>query len=215
MQRGLSSYKYKRIAEESLRNALRLHGDSVQLFNARSCPSAFLLSVLALEEFAKAKWVDHYYYSSVTNEGFPDYEFEQKWLSLLYSHPEKQFAFVARDIFDFSPKLVRFIQNKNLERKKQQAVYIELERIGKSVDTTGRISIPSRIKKLDAKQIISLVNQEFAQNDMYFGIPELDTVIDVQEHQFIFDWPHRSGLKGRHFRKQHTAEANSAVPSHG
>jgi len=62
MQRGLSPYKYKRIAEESLRNALRLHGDSIQLFTARSYPSAFLLSVLALEEFAKAKWVDHYYY---------------------------------------------------------------------------------------------------------------------------------------------------------
>ena len=160
--------------------------------------------------------------TSVTNEGFPDYEFEQKWLSLLYSHPEKQFAFVARDLFDFSPKLVRFIENKNLERKKQQAVYVGLEKAGKSVDTTSRISVPTRIKELDAKQIISLVNQEFVdvfnlitRNDTYFGIAELDAVIDAKEHQFVFAWPHRSGLKGRHFMKQHIAEANSAIPTNG
>jgi len=219
MQRGLTPYKYKRIAEESLRNALRLHGDSIQLFTARSYSSAFLLSVLALEEFAKAKWVDDYYYCSITNGGLPDSELEQEWLSLLYSHPEKQFAFVARELFNFSPKLIRFIENKKLEQKKQQAAYVGLQKAGRSVNTNSRISVPTRIKELDAKQLISLVNQEFVdifnliiRNDMYFGITEMDAVINAKEHQFVFAWPHRSGLKGRHFMKQHIAEANSAMP---
>src|SRR5665647_159196 len=105
MPTGLSLYKYKRFAEESLRNALRLHGDSILLFDSGSFPSAFQLSVLALEEFSKANWVDHVFYSDLTNEIIPDYESEQEWLSLLYSHPEKQFAFVARNIFEYSPKL--------------------------------------------------------------------------------------------------------------
>jgi AbiV family abortive infection protein len=89
MRTGLSPYKYKRLAEESLRNALRLHCDSILLFISGSFPSAFQLSVLALEELAKAKWVDHVFYSSVTNEGLPDAQSEQEWLSLLYSHPKK------------------------------------------------------------------------------------------------------------------------------
>jgi AbiV family abortive infection protein len=212
-QKQLSVYKYKRLAAESLKNALRLHADSILLFRSGSYPSAFQLAVLSLEEFSKAKWIEHVYWSSVTNEGFPDFELEQEWLSLLYSHPKKQFHFVARDLFNFSPKLVRFIENKKLEEKKQQAVYVGLERNGKLVDTTSRISTPARIKEYDSRQIISLVNQEFIdifntieQCETYFGIPEMDEVIYPDLRHFLFAWPHRSGLKSRtRFLKQHTA----------
>lgn len=55
MKEGLSKYKFRKIAEESLKNALRLHTDSTLLFYHGSFPSAFQLSVLALEELAKAK----------------------------------------------------------------------------------------------------------------------------------------------------------------
>jgi AbiV family abortive infection protein len=212
---GLSAYKYKRLAEESLKNAIRLHADSILLYRAGSFPSSFHIAVLALEEFAKAKWIDHVYYSAVTNEGFGDPAFEQEWLWLLYSHTEKQYAFVAQEIFDFSPRLVRFIKSKKLEQKKQQAIYVGLEKTGKRVNTTGRISTPARIKEADAKQIISLVNQEFAdifnlieQNETYFGIEALDEFIYPDLRHFIFAWPHRSGLKSRRrFLKQHIAEA--------
>jgi len=212
---GLSVYKYKRLAEESLKNAIRLHADSILLYRAGSFPSSFHIAVLALEEFAKAKWIDHVYYSAVTNEGFGDPAFEQEWLWLLYSHTEKQYAFVAQETFDFSPRLVRFIKSKKLEQKKQQAIYVGLEKTGKRVNTTGRISTPARIKEADAKQIISLVNQEFVdifniieQNETYFGIEALDEFICPDLRHFIFAWPHRSGLKSRRrFLKQHIAEA--------
>lgn len=214
----LSKYKWKRLANEALKNSIRLHADSIYLYRAGSYPSAFQLSVLALEELSKALWVDHYYYSSVTNEGFPDYNFEQEWLALLYKHPEKQFHLVARNVFEFSPKLVRFIQSNKLELKKQSAVYVGLRRSGRKVDTTSRISTPACIKSVDAKQIISLVNQEFVDiyniidfHETYFGIYELDEVIHPSLKQFLFAWPHKSGLKGRHFRKQHIAEANHAA----
>jgi AbiV family abortive infection protein len=213
MRTKLSAYKLKRIAKESLKNALRLHHDSIILFVSRSFPSAFQISVLAMEELAKAQWVDDYYYSSVTNEGFPDADFEQEWLSLLYFHPEKQFAFVAINIFEFSPKLVQLIKSKKLEHKKQQAVYVGVERVGRKIDINGRISTPMRIKEQDAKQIISLVNQEFvdvynliALNETYFGIAELNAIINPNEHQFIFAWPHKSRLTSYRFRKQHIAK---------
>ncbi|MDQ5882052.1 MAG: hypothetical protein QG616_1884 [Pseudomonadota bacterium] len=212
-KKQLSVYKFKRLAAESLKNALRLHADSILMYRSGSYPSAFQLAVLSLEEFSKAKWIEHYYWSSITNEGFPDSEFEQQWLSLLYSHPKKQYHFVARDLFDFSPKLVRFIESKKLEEKKQQAVYVGLERNGKLVDTSSRISTPARIKEADARQIISLVNQEFVdifntieQYETYFGIPEMDELIYPNLRHFLFAWPHRSGLKSRpRFLKQHIA----------
>ncbi len=207
MRTTLSRYKFKRIAKESLRNSLRLHGDAMLLYEKRSYPSAFQLAVLALEELAKAKWVSHYYYTSITNEGFPGAEFEQEWLTLLYSHTEKQFAFVGREIFDYSPKLVRFIESNQLERKKQQSIYVGLDRSRRKINVTSRISTPERIKQKDAKQLISLVNNEYldifetiSSYDEYFGIEEVDEIIDTDKHQFVFAWPHKTGFKSRRTR---------------
>ena len=208
MQTNLSKYKFKRIAKESLRNSLRLHSDAILLYLNQSYPSAFQLAVLALEELAKSKWVSHYYYSSITNDGFADAESEQKWLALLYSHTEKQFALVGSDLFDYSPKLVRFIQSNQLEHKKQQSIYVGLERSKKTINVNSRISTPERIKKTDAKQLISLVNREYLDifekinmNDEYFGIKDVDNVLSCEEHQFIFSWPHKTKLKSRKYLK--------------
>lgn len=211
MPKNLSKHKFRRLAEESLRNALRLHADSILLFTNRSYPSAFQLSVLALEEFAKAKWVDHYYYSSITNEGLPDTEFEQRWLNLLYLHPEKQFAFLARELFDYSPKFVQFVQDRELEFKKQRAIYVGLSRSKGKVDTSSRVSVPDQaISQNSAKKIISVVNQEFLfvyeqiqNHDTYWGIDKLNEVIEPEEHQFLWCWPHRSGIKSSRWRQMH------------
>lgn len=79
------------------------------------------------------------------------------------------------------------------------------------MDTISRISTPARIKESDARQIISLVNQEFVdifntieQSETYFDIPEMDELIYPDLRHFLFAWPHRSGLKSRpRFFKQH------------
>ena len=221
MRKTLSPYKFKRIAAEALRNSLRLHMDAMLLFHHNSYPSAFQLSVLALEELAKAKEVSHYFYSAITNEGLADEAFEQEWLFMLFSHTWKQYAFVARDTYDFSPKLVRFIQSKQLELKKQRATYVGLDRIKKKVDVKSQISTPQRIKSNDAKQLIALINHEYIRifetinlHGDYFGIPEVDNIIDPDIHQFIFTWPHRTGLKSRQIIKLHISPSttNSIAP---
>jgi AbiV family abortive infection protein len=103
----LTPKKLKRLVTESLRNSLRLHADATLLYTHDSYPSAFQLAILALEELAKAKTLGHYYYSNETN-GRPgrqrDEPFEQELLLALYSHTWKQFAFVGRDEFEYSPK---------------------------------------------------------------------------------------------------------------
>lgn len=210
LQATLSHYMWKRLATESLINALRLHRDAILLFNATSYPSAYHLSVLCLEEFAKAKWVEHYYYTASTNCGLPNVEFEQRWLTLLYKHSEKQYAFVARDLFEYTPELIDFIKSGKLERRKQQAVYVGLERDRKSVHVKSRISLPNTIKMKEAKQLLSWINSEFifvykhlSLNNDYFGITEMNEVMLSSAACIIFDWPHKSRTRSRKHQVAH------------
>lgn len=200
---GISKYKLNRIATESLRNSLRLHFDAILLFNNESFPSAYQLAVLALEEFSKAKWVDHYIDSSETNNGYPDVEFEQEWLKLLYLHPNKQWNFVARELYDVSPKFAKLIKERKLEEKKQNSIYVGLPRKKGKIDINGRVSIPLRINRKDSAQIISLLNAEFIyicsrieNEEFYFeGGQYMDDVFDYEIYKKLLKWPHKSGLK--------------------
>ncbi|TWX63349.1 AbiV family abortive infection protein [Colwellia sp. C1TZA3] len=209
MKQGLSEYKFKKIASEALKNSIRLHKDSILLYKNSSYPSAFQLSVLAMEELAKAKWVEHYYTSSIYNDGFPDEKFEQDWLKLLYFHPEKQFAFVGREVTDYSPKFVEKIRSKELEQQKQQATYVGLSRKKRAIDVDSRISIPEKqISQNSAKQMISLINHELMQihnvceqSDGYFDIWEMNLIINEDDHPILFRWPYKSGLKSRKWNK--------------
>lgn len=209
---NLSLYKWKKLGKESLLNALRLHRDAILLFKSNSFPSAFQLSVLSLEEFAKAKWIEYYYYSAITNCGFEDVESEQKWLRLLYIHFEKQYAFVARDMFEYHPSLVEFIKSGDLERRKQQAVYVGLDRDRKTVLVKNRISLPSSVKQKEAKRMISWINAEFIFIHktlmfcgQYFGIKEMDDVMMSPSASVIFEWPYKSRTRSVKHRHAHTA----------
>lgn len=206
------------LGKESLLNALRLHRDAILLFEANSFPSAFQLSVLSLEEFAKAKWIEHYYYSSITNCGFEEAGFEQQWLKLLYIHLEKQYAFVARDMFEYPPSLVEFIKNGGLERRKQQAAYVGLDRDRKTVFVKDRISLPSSIKKKEAKRMISWINAEFVLihkkltfYEQYFGIKEMDEVMLSPSASVIFEWPYKSRTRSAKHRHAHLRQPSTSV----
>nr|WP_283771963.1 AbiV family abortive infection protein [Shewanella sp. 8A] len=199
-----------KIATESLRNTIRLHLDSVLLYENGSYPSALQLSVLALEEFSKANWVDHYIWSSETNEGYPDAEFEQEWLKLLYLHPKKQWSFVARETDDYSPKFISLIQSRKLEEKKQNAIYVGLSRSKGKIDTDSRVSTPWEIKQKDAKQFISIINDELLricarieEDEFYFeGGKDMDEVFDYEIYKKLLKWPHKSGIKNNGWRKK-------------
>jgi AbiV family abortive infection protein len=203
MRKQLTEYKFKKIATEAFKNGLRLHFDSILLFKSKSFPSAFQLSVLALEEFSKSNWVEHYYYSSVINDNFPDKDFEQEWLNLLYFHPKKQKAFFGWGMsMEYTSRFIKMIENGELEIKKQKAIYVGLKRQKKAVDVNGKISLPTQIKELDAKQLISLLSDylkdQFEMKRYYqfhFEIAEKDALLTDQLHHELKKWKHRSGLK--------------------
>jgi AbiV family abortive infection protein len=59
--KNISYYKLRRIVYLALKNAIRLHLDSIFLFKNKSYPSALQLSILTLEELGKAKELELYY----------------------------------------------------------------------------------------------------------------------------------------------------------
>lgn len=202
----ISYYKLKKIASLSLKNALRLHFDSILLFKNKSYPSAYQLSVLALEEFGKAKAVEHYVWSSETNDNVVDPEFEMEFIEKLYLHPWKQGAAILRERFDFSPKFVSFVESRGLEGKKQRATYVGLKRLRKGIDLAGNISSPDFIKKIDAQQQISLLNEIIKEISLlkdiqgfYFSIDIVDKILTSELHNSLLLWKHRSGLKSKKF----------------
>ncbi|MCX6236587.1 MAG: AbiV family abortive infection protein [Bacteroidia bacterium] len=203
MREQLSEYKYKRISIESFKNGLRLHFDSILLFNNDSFPSAFQLSVLSLEEFSKSYWIEHVYWSSITNTGFPDKDFEQKWLKILYFHPEKQSAFFGWGMeYDYSPKFIAFVRQRGLEEKKQIATYVGLDRNKKGIDVNSRVSIPTRITQKDSKQMISLMSDYLKDickrkmiQEYYFDIEEKNYLITADLIARLDEWKYKSGIK--------------------
>lgn len=209
MHKKLSKYKFKKIATESFKNGLRLYFDSILLYKNKSFPSSFLLSVLAMEELAKSHWVEHYYWSSNTNNNWPDEAFEQKWLKLLYLHHEKHKAFLGWGMaYDFSPKFVEFVEKRQLELKKQKATYVGLSRNKSKIDVNGRISIPTVIKNKGAKQMISILNDlliEFCKTKLHqgfcFDIDEKDELLDKKLLTRLRRWKFKSGIRSKRWYK--------------
>ncbi len=206
MTEKLSKYKFRRIATESFKNGLRLHFDSIKLFKTDSYPSSLMLAIIALEEFSKSNWVEHYYWSSITGS-FPDVEFEQEWLKLLYKHPKKQKAFLGwGDAFEYSPRFIKSIENNELEILKQKATYVGLNRIKGKVDVKSRISIPQKTNQSEPKKIISLNNNYLLEicerkkiQEIYFDIEEKDDLITDELYEKLKKWKYKSGLRSNKF----------------
>ena len=188
MSRSRRRKKFEKFSTEAMKNAVRIHMDSILLFDNESYPSSYHLSVLALEEIAKSDWIDHYVETTTTNHGLPepDGKDEQEWIKLLYIHRRKHFAFINQQFHFLSRDFYDFADSAKLELKKQKAIYVGLERSKKGIDTKSKISKPiSQIKPNDAKKIISLNNQVLKnqcirniQNGFYYGPEEKHEILN-------------------------------------
>lgn len=115
------------MAITAFRNGLRLHGDSVILFDENSYPSAVLLSVLAMEEFGKYFMLSAYvFYSRVG--GKREEKFENKFLKYLYNHKSKQRVIFGRDGFYPSIEELEKVDNNFYEFLKQRSTYVGYDR---------------------------------------------------------------------------------------
>lgn len=206
MNKLIRKAKLEKLATYVLINSINLHNDSIELFHLGRYSSAFYLSVIAMEEMGKAKWLEHYWFYYIRN---PDYAFEQKFFLGLYDHKRKQNFFIGRDFTEYSPKYYDTVVTSKLEQKKLASLYVGLTRNKKSVDTHSRISTPARIKETDAKQQISLLNSELKRMtkmapDRFFDIAWMDAILcDEEVKRIVNSWKFKSGLKSEKWWHNH------------
>jgi AbiV family abortive infection protein len=154
---GINLNKVDKMAGLSFENGLRLHFDSILLFENKSYPSAYFLSVLAIEEIGKAWLIMDFLYQRVGER--KEKEWEEKFLEPIYFHTAKQSSFAHN--FDSPIATNRFFKSLykgELEILKQNSVYVGLARNKRKINLKSRINNPLKIDQMKAQKQITNVN---------------------------------------------------------
>ncbi len=150
----ISEKKFDKMAVLAFANGLRLHFDSILLFKNKSFPSAYFLSVLAVEEIGKAFILDDFLYHYRADNAI-DVEF----LELMFSHTAKQLNFAYN--LDFSiptDKHFKSLFNKKTETAKQNSLYVGLSRKKEKLNLKSRIINPLKLSRNKTFEQITTVN---------------------------------------------------------
>jgi AbiV family abortive infection protein len=96
MTKNLNLRKLQQVAALAMRNGIRLHFESITMYDSESYGTALFLSVIAMEEIGKAFWSDHVAWTTMMHRDNPrDTPMEQKRIVTLFSdHRRKQLAFL-------------------------------------------------------------------------------------------------------------------------
>jgi AbiV family abortive infection protein len=159
----ISLDKLDRMAGLVFQNCIRLHFDSITLFESGSFPSAFFLSILSLEEYGKIFWIEDLLWHSLV-EGRWESEWEQKWLQSTLDHGIKQRTFRHHHQFSLPKWFVNAVETGKLEVEKQNSVYVGFPKKERKMDLNGRIINPRRINCERAKRQITIVNDSLLEN---------------------------------------------------
>jgi len=165
--------KIDRMTLFTFKNAIRLHLDSISLFNNKSYASAYYLSMIALEELGKIFLLSDFIWNSRMNGRYNSYKdkelvqiFGQNleegyFKKIVYNHKIKQSRFVR--IFDNelepSNKYFKKILEGGIENEKQNSLYVDLKRNGKKIDMTSKIINPLNFNKNKASLQIAIIQK--------------------------------------------------------
>jgi AbiV family abortive infection protein len=155
--KGVNLEKIENMEKMAFHNALRLHNDSIILYNNRSFPSSFQLSVLSQEEFGKVHMLDDFIWHSYI-DGRMGEHYETQWLGMTYNHLSKQNNFIRNADLILKKKFIHDVYSGKLEMAKQNATYVGLKRVKGKVQLKSRIHSPFAITKEKAKRQITSVN---------------------------------------------------------
>lgn len=108
------------------KNAVRLFIDSCQMFNLKSYPTAYALSILALEEIGKLEMVDHICDDISINDKESTSDLIKHLFSkdMFRSHKSKQAWGIGTMYLEASPKSIKHIADGKLDMDKQDAFYV-------------------------------------------------------------------------------------------
>lgn len=180
MKANLNKNKLRKAEIEAFKNGIRLHMDAISLFRGKSYPSAYALSVLALEEFGKQRLLDDiiYHYNEHENEFENDKQFNdfcKEFERSLLSHSLKQGFAIGGD-FPFiqgynrmqKSYLYKMFNHKNkrklIDDWKMRAIYVGFEHNS----LKGKIQTPvSFITRKKAQDQITAIN-DYLMNFIIF-----------------------------------------------
>jgi len=185
MSSGINLNKVDRLAGLSFENGLRLHFDSIHLYKNKSFPSAFFLSVLAMEEIGKSFLLMDLFWHSKMDGRMGEY-WEREWLKMIYVHQTKQNSFARNFEGPFTTK--KFFKNiyyGELETLKQNTVYVGLNRKGRDIELKGKIINPLKTSKKKTHDQITNVNGSLLE--MTLGVIKEVYGIDSPEMEAKFN----------------------------
>ncbi|MDP2209959.1 MAG: AbiV family abortive infection protein [Bacteroidota bacterium] len=202
----MNTDKLNRLELLAFKNALRLHQDSIHLYKRKSYPSAFVISVLASEEFGKVSMLNHW----SLNWYLYDNEWKKRLITDIYSHVLKQRIFQ----FDFD----QFVRGRFLsstptptEHLKQRALYVGLPRVNGKVNIKGRISSPANVTPAMARMQITMFNDLLL--DLALGIKHgyyMWDTFQVQDllnnrliSKLISSWRYSTQIAAKQFRTKY------------
>lgn len=148
--------KFDKLAGIAFRNCLRLHFDSITLFNNLSYPSAYFLSVLSVEEYGKViNILDLIYFYST---GSLNAEEGKKLFENTLFHAYKQKKYVSYHKEILPREYLEKVYSGNLEIEKQNAIYVGFPKSKKKLDFDGKIINPLRMGRTKARKQITYFN---------------------------------------------------------
>ncbi|HLG27814.1 MAG TPA: AbiV family abortive infection protein [Paenisporosarcina sp.] len=201
-------------------NSLRLHFDSIRLFKGYSYASALALSILSMEELAKAHLIENLVMHAIMDKTPIAISWDElQKENVLISHRIKQRVFINRAFLpkwhNEKGKLVRnnlseLVHSGELEVLKQKAFYVGLSSKS-SRKGNQRIENPLSITQKTPKKIITTISDYLI--DLVVGVIHENYIIDTVSMESKMDkkllrrlmraWPHR-GRVGIRAIKLHT-----------
>ena len=183
-KKGVNLRKISKVIGCAFKNALRLHFDSILLFDNDSYPSAYFLSILALEELGKVTMLDNFVWHSRIDRRRNAKE-EQQSIDRVFQHQLKQKVF-ATDAEWFVPKkILENFRDGKIEVMKQNAVYVGLTRKNRKADLNGKVISPYDVGMQKARRQITVVNDFLV--DLTLGTIKQVYGIDTEEVQSMLN----------------------------
>ncbi len=177
-KKGVSLRKMCKVIGCAFENALRLHFDSILLFDNESYPSAYFLSILSLEELGKVTMLDNFVWHSRIDGRYGAHE-EQRSIDRIFQHQTKQNVFATNAEWFVPKKLLQDFRNGKIEVMKQNAVYVGLTRKNRKSDLNGKVLTPYDVGMPKARRQITVVNDFLV--DLTMGTMAQVYGIDTEE----------------------------------
>ncbi len=156
MKKLININKIEKMASLAFVNCIRLHKDSILLYDNGSYPSAYFLSVISLEEFGKVLWLSDALFHTRGDE--MDRVSQEMWIESIFSHQRKQGIFAYEFMLELPKPFLKLIRENRIETEKQNSIYVGLAKNGRKIDFEGKLTTPFRFDEKKAQKQITLLN---------------------------------------------------------